>query len=51
MLPLDTAPKEKCMNLQTNQRMQQMLGEEQYLVIIAAVFCSILPSAPPSMYR
>lgn len=47
----DAAPKDKCKKLQRNQSMQQMLWEVQCIVIMAAVFCRILPSGPPSMYR
>lgn len=51
MLPRDAARKDKCMKLQTNQSMQQTRRELQYIVIIVAVFCRILPSGPPSRYR
>lgn len=51
MLPWDAAWKDKCMKLQTNQSVQQTRWELQYIVVITAVFCRILPSGPPSMYR
>lgn len=51
MLPRDAALKDKCMKLQTNQSMQQTRRELQYIVIMVAVFCRILPSGPPSRYR
>lgn len=51
MLPRDAARKDKCMKLQTNQSMQQTRRELQYIVILVAVFCRILPSGPPSRYR
>lgn len=51
MLPRDAARKDKCTKLQTNQGLQQTRRELQYIVIIAAVVCRILPSGPPSRYR